>query len=280
MITCRILSIFSGSCLCVFISSLAMFSSFGIRAVLKFSVGVFRESSALYPAVSVKHWTCGGSALLSEPTVRKGIFAVPPPVRHYARVAKKRKTGPESQLGDLPPTLLKKEYAAVPLAQSTDDLVKRLLSLELASHKEKLQLKTEQLIAKVQRDESDRNSPEVQVAVLTARIRNYQEHLQKHHKDKANKRRMLMAIDRRKKLLKNLRLVRFDTFERVCDQLGITYTFPPEYYRRATRRWLAKKEFCIKVFKAVQKQKAELKMKQGLGTTETEEAKAAEAQTK
>lgn len=56
-----------------------------------------------------------------------------------------------------------------------------------------------------------------------------------------------MAIDRRKKLLKNLRLVRFDTFEKVCEQLGITYTFPPEYYRRATRRWLAKKEFCIKV---------------------------------
>lgn len=56
-----------------------------------------------------------------------------------------------------------------------------------------------------------------------------------------------MAIDKRKKLLKNLRLVRYETFERVCEQLGITYTFPPEYYRRATRRWLAKKEFCIKV---------------------------------
>lgn len=55
---------------------------------------------------------------------------------------------------------------------------------------------------------------------------------------------MLMSIDRRKKLLKNLRLVRYDAFEKVCEQLGITYTFPPEYYRRATRRWLAKKQFC------------------------------------
>ncbi|KAM6909885.1 small ribosomal subunit protein uS15m [Xenentodon cancila] len=174
--------------------------------------------------------------------------------------------------------MLKKDYAAVPLAQTTDDLVKRLLSLELASHKEKLQLKTEQLVAKVQRDKNDHSSPEFQIAILTARIRNYQEHLQKHHKDKANKRRMLMAIDKRKKLLKNLRLVRYDTFERVCEQLGITYTFPPEYYRRVTRRWLAKKEFCIKVFKAVQKQRAEkrLQMKQNLGPTETEEAKATE----
>ena len=56
-----------------------------------------------------------------------------------------------------------------------------------------------------------------------------------------------MAIDRRKKLLKNLRLVDYDAFEKVCEQLGITYTFPPEYYRRATRRWLTKKAFCIKV---------------------------------
>ncbi|XP_015230295.1 PREDICTED: 28S ribosomal protein S15, mitochondrial [Cyprinodon variegatus] len=252
-----------------------MFSSCGLRALLKCSVGVFRETSA----VSARPWSCSRLPLLSGPTVSKGGFAVPHPVRHYARVAKKKKTGPESQLGDLPPTMLKADYAAVPLAQSTDDLVKRLLSLELASHREKLQLKTQQLIAKVQRDENDHNSVEVQVAILTARIRNYQEHLQKHHKDKANKRRMLMAIDRRKKLLKNLRLVRFDTFEKVCEQLGITYTFPPEYYRRATRRWLAKKEFCIKVFKAVQKQKAEQKMKQHLGTTESEEAKAAGAQT-
>lgn len=62
---------------------------------------------------------------------------------------------------------------------------------------------------------------------------------------------MLMAIDRRKKLLKHLRLVRYDAFERVCEQLGITYTFPPEYYRRVTRRWLAKKALCIKVAKTL-----------------------------
>ncbi|CAN9513828.1 unnamed protein product [Ophioblennius macclurei] len=248
-----------------------MLTSIGLRTVLRSS------SSALCAAVSVK-------GRLAGPSVSRvaGSFAIQPPVRHYARVAKKKKTGPESQLSDLPPTLLKMDYAAVPLAQTTDDIVKRLLSLELASHTEKLQLKTEQLVAKVQRDESDRSSVEVQVAILTARIRNLQEHLQKHHKDKANKRRMLMAIDRRKKLLKNLRLVRYDAFEKVCEQLGIVYTFPPEYYRRVTRRSLAKKEFCIKVFRAVQKQKAEqrLKMKQGLTSTGTQvaESKATESQ--
>lgn len=56
-----------------------------------------------------------------------------------------------------------------------------------------------------------------------------------------------MAIDRRKKLLKYLRRTRYDLFENVCKQLGITYTFPLEYYRKATRRWAAKKALCIKV---------------------------------
>lgn len=56
-----------------------------------------------------------------------------------------------------------------------------------------------------------------------------------------------MAIDKRQKRLKRLRMVQYDAFERVCEQLGITYTFPPEYYRRATRRWKAKKAFCIQV---------------------------------
>ena len=56
-----------------------------------------------------------------------------------------------------------------------------------------------------------------------------------------------MAIDKRKKLLKKLRLVNYESFENVCEQLGITYTFPPEYFRRVSRRWLAKKAFCIKV---------------------------------
>lgn len=252
-----------------------MLTNIALRSVLKTSVGVLRESSS---ALSVKPcWTSCCSALLQGPRAScgAGSFAVLPPVRHYARAAKKKTTGPESQLSDLPPTMLKMDYTAVPLAQTTDDIVKRLLSLELASHSEKLQLKQEQLIAKVQRDEDDRSSVEVRVAVFTAKIRNYQEHLQKHPKDKANKRRMLMSIDRRKKLLKNLRLVNYDSFEKVCEQLGITYTFPPEYYRRATRRWLAKKAFCIKVFKEVQKQKAEqkLNMKQSLTSTDTDAAK-------
>ncbi|KAG9334214.1 hypothetical protein JZ751_008462 [Albula glossodonta] len=255
-------------------ASLAVRKSSAVSTV-KHPCSALLSQQGACPAVTVRplssclnnRWASHGEKLNGE---RSSAVQV---VRHYARAIKPKQALP-SQLDDLPPTMLKKEYAAVPAAQTTDDVVRRLLNLELASHKEKLRLKQEQLVAKVRRDEFDRGSTPVKVAILTARIRNYQEHLQKHPKDKANKRRMLMCIDRRKKLLKYLRCSRYDVFENVCSQLGITYTFPPEYYRRVTRRWLAKKALCIKVFKEVQRRKAERRkaMKKSAATQSKGEA--------
>ncbi|KAM6239644.1 small ribosomal subunit protein uS15m [Porphyrio hochstetteri] len=181
--------------------------------------------------------------------------------RCYARPVRRRKDIP-SHLDDLPPTMLKKDYANVPIVNSVDDVVKRLLSLEMASQKEKMKVKIQQLVEKVRRSPSDDGSFEVQVAVLTAKIRTYEEHLQRHPKDKNNRRRMLMAIDRRKKLLSYLRRVRYDVFENTCKQLDIQYTLPPPYSRRITKRWLVKKAFCIKVFQEAQKLKAAERLKQ------------------
>ncbi|NXX96902.1 RT15 protein, partial [Centropus bengalensis] len=161
-----------------------------------------------------------------------------------------------SHLDDLPPTMLKKDYADVPVVNSVDDVVRRLLSLEMASQKEKVKVKTQQLVEKVRRSPNDNGSFEVQVAVLTAKIRTYEEHLQKHPKDKSNRRVMLMDMDRRRKLLAYLRRARYDTFENTCKQLNIQYTLPAPYSRRITKRWRVKKAFCLKVFQEVQKLKA------------------------
>ncbi|XP_063055178.1 small ribosomal subunit protein uS15m [Engraulis encrasicolus] len=228
------------------------------------SVGSQHVPSTSVASRSLGHWC------RLDPCITKGNenTNVVQPVRQYARGTRKKQEIP-SQLSDLPPSTLKLDYAAVPLAQTTDDVVKRLLSLELASNSEKLRVKTEELIAKVQRDKNDRTSTEVKVAMLTARIRNFQDHLLKHPKDKANKRRMLMGIDKRKKKLKFLRRTRFEAFEHVCKELGITYTFPPEYYRRATKRWQAKKALCIKVFKELQKQRAAKRAEAKLAETPT-----------
>ncbi|NWU64993.1 RT15 protein, partial [Pterocles burchelli] len=182
--------------------------------------------------------------------------------RCYARPVRRKRKEIPSHLDDLPPTMLKKDYANVPIVNSVDDVVRRLLSLEMASQKEKMKVKTQQLVEKVRRSPSDNGSFEVQVAILTAKIRTLDEHLQRHPKDKNNRRRMLMAIDHRKKLLSYLRRVRYDTFENTCKELNIQYTLPPAYNRRITKRLAVKKAFCLKVFQEVRKLKAAERLKQ------------------
>ncbi|XP_009981920.1 PREDICTED: 28S ribosomal protein S15, mitochondrial, partial [Tauraco erythrolophus] len=194
--------------------------------------------------------------------------------RCYARPVRRKRKDIPSHLDDLPPTMLKKDYANVPIINSVDDVVRRLLSLEMASQKEKMKVKTQQLVEKVRRSPNDNGSFEVQVAMLTAKIRTYEEHLQRHPKDKNNRRRMLMDIDRRKKLLAYLRRVRYDTFENTCKQLNIQYTPRPPYTRRITKRWVVKKAFCIKVFQEVRKLKAQERLKQ----RREQQAKAAKEQ--
>nr|XP_056703527.1 28S ribosomal protein S15, mitochondrial [Euleptes europaea] len=185
--------------------------------------------------------------------------------RSYARPVRKRKPEIPSQLDDIPPTMLLKNYAQVPVINKVDDVVKRLLSLEMASQREKLKIKKEQLADKVRRSPKDCGSIEVRIAYLTARIRALQEHLHRHPKDKANRRLMLMIVDRQKMLLKALRHSQYDVFENTCKQLDIEYTVPPPYRRTPTKRWLVKKAFCIKVFEEVKKRKALEKLKQRQG---------------
>ncbi|XP_030320396.1 28S ribosomal protein S15, mitochondrial [Calypte anna] len=203
---------------------------------------------------------CGTAVLGSGGGAARSPFVQT--ARCYATPVRRKRKDIPSQLDDLPPTVLKKDYADVPIMDSVDDVVRRLLSLEMASQKEKMKVKTQQLVEKVRRSPNDNGSFEVQVAILTAKIRSYEEHLQKHPKDKDNRRRMLMDMDRRKKLLSYLRRVRYDTFENTCKQLNIQYTLPPPYTRRVTKRWMVKKAFCLKVFQEAQKLKKAERLKQ------------------
>ncbi|NWI82792.1 RT15 protein, partial [Dryoscopus gambensis] len=183
--------------------------------------------------------------------------------RGYARPVTRKKKDIPSHLDDLPPTLLKKDYANLPIMNSVDDVVRRMLSLEMASQKEKMKVKTQQLVEKVRRSPNDNGSFEVQGKFKKGRmIRTLEEHLQRHPKDKRNRRCMLMDLDRRRKMLGYLRRVNYSTFENSCQQLGIQYSPPQPYTRRVTKRWLVKKAFCIKVFQEKQKLKAAERLKQ------------------
>ncbi|XP_049734731.1 28S ribosomal protein S15, mitochondrial [Elephas maximus indicus] len=159
------------------------------------------------------------------------------------------------QEDDPPPSTLLKDYQNVPGIDKVDDVVKRLLSVEMANKKEKLKIKQEWLMNKIKADPEDTSSLEARIVALTVKIQSYEEHMQKHRQDKAHKRYLLMSIDQRNKMLKNLRKTNYDIFERTCKELGIEYTFPTLYCRKAHRRWVTKKALCIRVFQETQKLK-------------------------
>ncbi len=60
----------------------------------------------------------------------------------------------------------------------------------------------EEIIAEYKQHEGDTGSPEVQVALLTERIRHLTEHLKVHKKDHASRRGLLMLVGQRARLLR------------------------------------------------------------------------------
>ena len=62
--------------------------------------------------------------------------------------------------------------------------------------------RTAELIKEFGKGEGDSGSPEVQIAILTERIRNLTEHLKVHKKDKHTQRGLMMLIGKRRGLLK------------------------------------------------------------------------------
>lgn len=84
----------------------------------------------------------------------------------------------QSQEDDPPLPMLLKDYQNVP-GIDIDDVMKRLLSLEMANKKEMLKIKKGQLMSKVVENLKDTSSLEAQIAALTVKIWSYEEHMQK-----------------------------------------------------------------------------------------------------
>ena len=78
-----------------------------------------------------------------------------------------------------------------------------------------------QLISENARSESDSGSIEVQVAILTTRIKNLTEHLKIHRKDKSTTRGLLGLVARRRKLLRYLRRINFNRYTELVKKLNI-----------------------------------------------------------
>jgi len=69
--------------------------------------------------------------------------------------------------------------------------------------------------------EKDTGSTEVQIALLTARIREITEHLKAHPKDVHSRYGLMKLVSKRKKLLKYLRRTDVQKYQEVVRSLGL-----------------------------------------------------------
>ena len=67
----------------------------------------------------------------------------------------------------------------------------------------------------------DTGSPEVQVAILTERIRNLTEHFKDHHKDNHSRRGLLMMVNKRRSLLDYLKKKDEGRYQALIAKLGL-----------------------------------------------------------
>jgi small subunit ribosomal protein S15 len=77
------------------------------------------------------------------------------------------------------------------------------------------------IIADNARDPNDTGSPEVQVAILTQRIRNLTEHFKGHHKDNHSRRGLLMMVNKRRTLLAYLKKKDVERYNALIQKLGL-----------------------------------------------------------
>ena len=69
--------------------------------------------------------------------------------------------------------------------------------------------------------DKDTGSSEVQVALLTSKIKNLSNHIKKFKKDKHSSVGLLRAVNRRKKLLDYLKKNKIESYKNVISKLGL-----------------------------------------------------------
>ncbi|HEX6262991.1 MAG TPA: 30S ribosomal protein S15 [Actinomycetota bacterium] len=77
------------------------------------------------------------------------------------------------------------------------------------------------LIAEYRQGEGDTGSPEVQVALLTKRIEELNEHLKTHRKDHHSRRGLLQMVGKRRRLLEYLKRDDIERYRALIGRLGL-----------------------------------------------------------
>jgi small subunit ribosomal protein S15 len=87
-----------------------------------------------------------------------------------------------------------------------------------------MSLKNEQIqeiVTQFGKDKNDTGSSQVQVALLTARIRSLTDHVKINKKDNHSRRGLVLLVSQRKKLLKYMRRINPDSYLNVTNELSI-----------------------------------------------------------
>lgn len=79
----------------------------------------------------------------------------------------------------------------------------------------------QKLISRFQRDNKDTGSPEVQVSVLTERIKSLTGHFKLHKKDHHSRRGLLGLVSRRRKLLDYLKRKNYPKYLQILQDLNL-----------------------------------------------------------
>jgi small subunit ribosomal protein S15 len=77
------------------------------------------------------------------------------------------------------------------------------------------------LIGRFQINDKDTGSSEVQISILTERIRNLTDHFKTHQKDNHSRKGLLTMVSTRKKLLNYLRKTDYDKYLKIIQELEL-----------------------------------------------------------
>ena len=83
------------------------------------------------------------------------------------------------------------------------------------------EINKQEIIKQYQRAEGDSGSPEVQVALLTARINGLTEHFKTHSKDFHSRRGLLKLVGQRRNLLNYLKSKDIQRYRALIEKLGL-----------------------------------------------------------
>ena len=84
-----------------------------------------------------------------------------------------------------------------------------------------MSIDTQAIVKEYQKDVNDTGSVDVQVALLTARIKHLTEHFKTHKKDRHSRRGLLRLVSQRKKLLSYIKKSNITEYANLISKLGL-----------------------------------------------------------